>query len=115
MSKQPSVPHGAGHLLEIRPRGGAAQCELRLAVAGLCSEGTLNASAALEDHAAKGGRGILVRVKPCSSGVADFFIGELRREEALDDERRHVEGTFCPHCVEPVSYTHLTLPTICSV
>eukprot|EP00969_Alexandrium_andersonii_P308472 13634023-Alexandrium_andersonii.AAC.1 len=38
-----------------------------------------------------------------------------RREGSWEKSRGSHLGTPCPYAWHPVSYTHLTLPTICSV
>ena len=53
--------------------------------------------------------GVTVGKDAAVSGLmfADDFVGILETPEGLQKQRRHY--------IESVSYTHLTLPTICSV
>eukprot|EP00969_Alexandrium_andersonii_P274878 12149157-Alexandrium_andersonii.AAC.1 len=58
------------------------------------------------------GNGVDAYAGPCAGPCA----GRLRRH--LPDEkmpRHHMNHLNTSHCAEAVSYTHLTLPTICSV
>eukprot|EP00969_Alexandrium_andersonii_P070213 3098986-Alexandrium_andersonii.AAC.1 len=54
---------------------------------------------------------------------SEMCIRDSAREQRCAEVTQHHTsrtGSFCAHCCElivlqPVSYTHLTLPTICSV
>ena len=47
---------------------------------------------------------------PLNSAFEDDFVGIT-----IGSEDAEVNGLVVAHEIEPVSYTHLTLPTICSV
>eukprot|EP00975_Prorocentrum_lima_P056732 11899855-Prorocentrum_lima.AAC.1 len=47
----------------------------------------------------------------CYSGVSQVTTGSLKKRASMTSERKHWQREER----EAVSYTHLTLPTICSV
>ena len=49
-----------------------------------------------------------------SLGRAQLWINKVKVKFSDDDDDRY-ESRVGPQGLEPVSYTHLTLPTICSV
>ena len=79
---------------------------------GSFTEGRLAAKAAVKYIEDKKAEGVKVSDKQCE----DFKTAIYKPLENYTVARNEITGgTVSPSYISPVSYTHLTLPTICSV